>query len=66
VLLGGGIGAGAELLLPDVRTAVARLVPVPPRIEQAALGERATRTGAVAVALEQARRTILARLSART
>jgi predicted NBD/HSP70 family sugar kinase len=64
VLLGGGIGASEELLLPDVRTAVAGLVPSPPRIERATLGERAVRTGAVAVALEAARQTMIRRLVA--
>jgi predicted NBD/HSP70 family sugar kinase len=62
VLLGGGIGSGDELLLPDVRATVTKLVPLPPRIERAALGERAIRTGAVAVALEEARRTVVWRL----
>jgi predicted NBD/HSP70 family sugar kinase len=64
VLLGGGIGASHELLLPDVRKAVAELVPSPPRIERATLGERAVRTGAVAVALETARQTMIRRLVA--
>jgi predicted NBD/HSP70 family sugar kinase len=64
VLLGGGIGASDDLLLPDIRQAVARLVPAPPRIERAGLGDRAVRTGAVAVALETARRSVLSRLVA--
>jgi predicted NBD/HSP70 family sugar kinase len=64
VLLGGGIGASDELLLPDVRRAVAELVPAPPRIERATLGERAVRTGAIAVALETARQTMIRRLVA--
>jgi predicted NBD/HSP70 family sugar kinase len=61
VLLGGGIGASGELLLPDIRSAVSDLVPAPPRIERAGLGERAVRTGAVAVALDIARQRVLRR-----
>jgi predicted NBD/HSP70 family sugar kinase len=61
VLLGGGIGASAELLIPDVRSSVAQLVPAPPRVERATLGERGVLTGAVAVALEDARHTMLRR-----
>jgi predicted NBD/HSP70 family sugar kinase len=62
VLLGGGIGANDDLLLPDVRAAVRQLVPAPPRIERASLGERAVRVGAVAVALDSARQTVIRRL----
>lgn len=62
VLLGGGIGVNRELLLPDVRTAIAQLVPAPPRIECAALHERAVRVGAVAVGLEVTLRNVVRRL----
>jgi predicted NBD/HSP70 family sugar kinase len=62
VLLGGGIGASGELLLPDIREAVSRLVPAPPGIERADLGELAVRTGAVAVGLTLARQAVLRRL----
>jgi predicted NBD/HSP70 family sugar kinase len=62
VLLGGGIGDNDDLLLPDVRTAAAELLPLPPRVERAALGARAVTTGAVAVALDAARQTVLRRL----
>jgi predicted NBD/HSP70 family sugar kinase len=62
VLLGGGIGASEELPLADVRRAVAELIPAPPRIERASLGERAVRTGAVAVAVEAARQQVIRRL----
>jgi predicted NBD/HSP70 family sugar kinase len=64
VLLGGGIGASEELLLPDVRRAVAQLIPAPPQIDRASLGERAVRTGAVAVAVEAARQAVIRRLVA--
>ena len=62
VLLGGGIGASEELLLPDVRAAAALLLPSPPRIERASLGDRAVGTGAIAVALEEARQSVIRRL----
>jgi predicted NBD/HSP70 family sugar kinase len=62
VLLGGGIGANADLLLPDVRAALAQLVPAPPRVEAATLGERAVATGAVAVGLELAVERVIERM----
>jgi len=61
VLLGGGIGASAELLIPDVRRSVAQLLPAPPRVERATLAERGVLAGAVAVALQDARHTMLRR-----
>jgi predicted NBD/HSP70 family sugar kinase len=61
VLLGGGIGLNGELLLPDVRAAIARLVPAPPQVECATLGERAVRVGAVAVGADIARATVVRR-----
>jgi predicted NBD/HSP70 family sugar kinase len=65
VLLGGGIGINGELLLPDVRAATATLVPAPPHIECAMLGERAVRVGAVAVGADIARETVVRRLVGR-
>jgi predicted NBD/HSP70 family sugar kinase len=62
VLLGGGIGINGELLLPDVRAATAALVPAPPQIECAMLGERAVRVGAVAVGADIAREAVVRRL----
>jgi predicted NBD/HSP70 family sugar kinase len=64
VLLGGGIGTSGELVLDDVRRAVAALIPAPPQIERAALSERAVLTGAVAVGVETARRSAIRRLVA--
>jgi predicted NBD/HSP70 family sugar kinase len=54
VLLGGGVGDNADLLLSDVRRAVAALIPAAPRIEAAQLGGRAVSVGAVAVGVELA------------
>src|SRR5262249_23101068 len=54
VVLGGGIGSNPQLL-PVVRRTVATLVPFPPRLESSALGEAASLTGAVRIALDGAR-----------
>jgi predicted NBD/HSP70 family sugar kinase len=54
VVLGGGIGSNPVLLAP-VRRTVAELVPLSPRIETSALGERASLLGAIAMALREAR-----------
>jgi predicted NBD/HSP70 family sugar kinase len=58
VVLGGGIGA-SPLLLPPVRGSAAALVPITARIETSLLGDRAALQGAIAVALNTARRTLL-------
>jgi predicted NBD/HSP70 family sugar kinase len=54
VVLGGGIGSNPVLLAP-VRRTVAELVPLSPRLETSALGERASLLGAIAMALREAR-----------
>jgi predicted NBD/HSP70 family sugar kinase/biotin operon repressor len=54
VLLGGGVGSN-PLLLPMVRETVGAYIPFAPRIETSALGEMASLTGAVFVALDAAR-----------
>ena len=54
VVLGGGIGANASLL-PLVRAAVARVLPLPVRIETSPLGDRSALYGALAIALRSAR-----------
>jgi predicted NBD/HSP70 family sugar kinase len=54
VVLGGGIGSN-PMLIPPVRDSVAALVPFPPRVETSALGEVASLTGALSVALDAAR-----------
>jgi predicted NBD/HSP70 family sugar kinase len=63
VVLGGGIGSNA-LLLPVVRDTVRELVPFPPRVETSALGEVASLTGALSIALGGARVDLLANMSA--
>ncbi|HKE79135.1 MAG TPA: ROK family transcriptional regulator [Solirubrobacteraceae bacterium] len=54
VVLGGGIGSNA-VLLPQVRSTVASLVPLPARIETSLLGEQAALYGAISIALRAAR-----------
>ena len=48
VVLGGGIGANADLLLEPVRSLLAEWLPYPPRVEVSSLGEAAVLTGALA------------------
>jgi predicted NBD/HSP70 family sugar kinase len=54
VVLGGGIGGNPSLLAP-VRTTVAELVPLAARIETSMLGDKAALSGAIAIALHEAR-----------
>jgi glucokinase len=63
VVLGGGIGSN-PLLLPVVRETVAALVPFPPRLESSALGEAASLTGALRIALDGAREELVGGLPA--
>jgi predicted NBD/HSP70 family sugar kinase len=58
VVIGGGVGSNA-MLLPIVRETVNAHVPFPPRIETSALGEAASLTGALKVALDAARTELL-------
>ncbi len=58
VVLGGGVGS-SPMLLPIVRETVEGLVPFPPRVETSALGEDASLTGALAIALDGARADLL-------
>jgi predicted NBD/HSP70 family sugar kinase len=62
VVLGGGIGSNPQLL-PGVRQTVAAIVPFPPRLESSALGEVASLTGALCIALNGAREELAAGLS---
>jgi predicted NBD/HSP70 family sugar kinase len=54
VVLGGGIGANGDLLLPLVRAHLAQQLPYPPRLEVSSLGDAAVLTGALAVGLRAA------------
>jgi predicted NBD/HSP70 family sugar kinase len=58
VVLGGGIG-GSPLLLRPVRGSAAALVPITARIETSLLRENAALQGAIAVALDAARTSLL-------
>jgi predicted NBD/HSP70 family sugar kinase len=53
VVLGGGIGANAELL-DHVRPLLARWLPYPPRVEVSSLGDGAVLTGTISVGLRSA------------
>jgi predicted NBD/HSP70 family sugar kinase len=55
VILGGGIGANAELLLPRLEREVAALTPLRPAIALSTLGADAIVLGAIATALDTAR-----------
>jgi predicted NBD/HSP70 family sugar kinase len=54
VVLGGGIGANADLLLGPTRDLLSRWLPYPPRVEVSSLGDAAVLTGALAVGLRAA------------
>jgi len=51
VVLGGGIGGNADLLLSPVRSLLTEWMPYPPRVEISSLGESAVLTGALALGL---------------
>jgi predicted NBD/HSP70 family sugar kinase len=61
VVLGGGIGRSADLLLPSIWREMEAVSPFRPRIEASPLGEEAELVGAVAFALEAARDRLFAR-----
>lgn len=54
VVLGGGIGVNADLLLDPIRSLLTRWLPYPPRVEVSSLGDAAVLTGALAVGLRAA------------
>ena len=54
VVLGGGIGVNADLLLDPIRDLLTRWLPYPPRVEVSSLGDAAVLTGALAVGLRAA------------
>ncbi|MFC1418937.1 ROK family transcriptional regulator [Streptacidiphilus cavernicola] len=55
VVLGGGLGHSADLLLRDVEETLHRLTPLRPRVAASALGDDAVLLGAIATALRTAR-----------
>lgn len=63
VVLGGGIGRQADVLLAETQAAVARLVPFAPRIEVSALGETAVLRGSMALCRELAQDLVFAERS---
>ena len=54
VVLGGGLGMNADLLLEPVRALLREWLPYPPRVEISSLGESAVLMGAVATGLQSA------------
>jgi predicted NBD/HSP70 family sugar kinase len=54
VVLGGRLGANADLLLAPVRSLLGEWLPYPPRVEVSSLGEAAVLTGALAIGLRSA------------
>jgi predicted NBD/HSP70 family sugar kinase len=54
VILGGGIGVNADLLLDPIRDLLGGWLPYPPRVEVSSLGDAAVLTGALAVGLRSA------------
>ncbi|MFI0818938.1 ROK family protein [Streptomyces sp. NPDC021098] len=61
VVLGGGLGGGADLLLPPVTTTLHRIGPLRPRVRASTLGDDAVLLGAVATATEEAREHVFTR-----
>jgi predicted NBD/HSP70 family sugar kinase len=55
IVLGGGIGASADLLRPRIEKALSGLTPLETRVEESELGQDAIVLGAIATALETAR-----------
>lgn len=63
VVLAGGIGRQADVLVAEIRAAVARAVPFAPRIEVSALGDQAVLLGAVALGTSLAQDSVFAQRS---
>ncbi|MGW3046161.1 ROK family protein [Kitasatospora sp. NPDC001159] len=64
VVLGGGIGSSADLLLEPLEQALHRLAPMRPTLAPSLLGEDAVLLGAVSTALETARPEVFERRTA--
>jgi predicted NBD/HSP70 family sugar kinase len=62
VILGGGIGRNADLLLESLERELRALSPFRPRIEVSSLGEEAELMGAVSLALEAAQDRLFSRM----
>ena len=58
VVLGGGIGANGDLLYDRVRALLVEWLPYPPRIEGSSLGDASVLTGALSVAVRNARENV--------
>jgi predicted NBD/HSP70 family sugar kinase len=54
VVLGGGVGTNADLLLEPIRALLRQWMPYPPRVEISGLGEAAVLMGALATGLQSA------------
>ncbi|MFF3558793.1 ROK family protein [Streptomyces sp. NPDC002574] len=65
IVLGGGVGHSADLLLSTLRESLRGLTPLRPRISPSSLGEDAVLLGAVATALDHARDVVFDRRTAR-
>jgi len=61
VILGGGIGRNADLLLESIDSELQELLPFRPKLAISALGDDAVLQGAIAIALETARDRVFAR-----
>ncbi|MFF9016865.1 ROK family protein [Streptomyces sp. NPDC014870] len=61
VVLGGGVGHSADLLLRTVRTTLRAITPIRPRVAASTLGEDAVLHGALAIALDTARDVVFER-----
>lgn len=65
VVLGGGVGHSADLLLDPVRESLRLLTPLRPRVAASALGDDAVLLGAIATALRSARPEVFERHAAK-
>ena len=65
IVLGGGVGRNADLLLAPIGEELHQLLPFRPRIAVSALGEDAVLQGAVAIAMEAARDRVFSRMPGR-
>jgi predicted NBD/HSP70 family sugar kinase len=61
VVLGGGVGHSADLLLPPVREALYRMTPLRPEVAPSTLGDDAVLLGAIACAVRSARPAVFER-----